>query len=76
MPGGKHSQTIMLPPPAWTVPAMVARWLFLSEVSRLIRQRPSVRWSIKRDSSENATRRHSVDVQLLYWRANSSLRRR
>ncbi|GFT82267.1 hypothetical protein TNCV_4650751 [Trichonephila clavipes] len=47
-------QTIMLPPPAWTVPAMVAGW-FLSEVSRLIRQRPSVPWSIKRDSSENAT---------------------
>ncbi|GFX48653.1 hypothetical protein TNCV_585501 [Trichonephila clavipes] len=37
-----------------------------------IQQQPSVRWSIKWDSSENATCHHSVDVQLWYWRANSS----
>ncbi|GFV57522.1 hypothetical protein TNCV_3270531 [Trichonephila clavipes] len=35
-----------------------------SEVSRRIRQRPSIQWSIKYDSSENDTCRYSVNVQL------------
>ncbi|GFT86080.1 hypothetical protein TNCV_3256961 [Trichonephila clavipes] len=46
------------------------------EVSRHIRKLPSDRWSIKRDLLENATCLHSVDVQLQYWSANSSLRDR
>ncbi|GFS48363.1 hypothetical protein TNCV_2297141 [Trichonephila clavipes] len=65
-------QTIMIPLPARDVPAMVAGYL-LSEVSRRIYQRPPVLWNIKRDSLENATYRPSVDVQLQYWRTNSSL---
>ncbi|GIY11970.1 hypothetical protein CDAR_449241 [Caerostris darwini] len=68
-------QTIMLPPPAWILPAIVAGCLLL-DVSRRIRRRPSVRWSRKRNSSEKATCRHSVDVQFRYWRANYSLRHR
>ncbi|GFW35234.1 hypothetical protein TNCV_1695491 [Trichonephila clavipes] len=55
-------QIIMLLPQAWTVPTMVAGCL-LSEVSRRICQCSSVRWSIKRDSSENATCRHSAVIQ-------------
>ncbi|GFX48735.1 hypothetical protein TNCV_408421 [Trichonephila clavipes] len=61
--------------PTWTVPTIVAGCL-LSEISRNVRQLPSIRWSMKRDSSENATCRYSVDVHLRYWRANSSRYRR
>ncbi|GFX02344.1 hypothetical protein TNCV_2285121 [Trichonephila clavipes] len=43
---GKHSSNHNAA--AWTVPEMVAG-CFFSEVSRLIHQRPSVRWIIKRD---------------------------
>ncbi|GFU89481.1 hypothetical protein TNCV_3898291 [Trichonephila clavipes] len=72
---GKHSPNHNAPASSLDRSGNGFRVVPLSEVSRLIRQRPSVRWSIKRDASENATCRHSVDVQLLYWRANSSLRR-
>ena len=48
---------------AWTILAMVA-WCLLSEVSQHICQHPSVQWSIKLDSSENATWCYSVDIQL------------
>ncbi|GFV22997.1 hypothetical protein TNCV_4685661, partial [Trichonephila clavipes] len=72
---------IMLPPLAWTVPAMVAGW-FLSEVSRFIRQCPSVRCGAARKaqihlktaftlSPENSVVRPAAAL----WRANSSLRR-
>ena len=67
----KHSQSIMLPPPGWTVKAMTKGCL-LMEVLRPTRQRPSVPRSTERDSSENATCCHSVDVQLRYSRDNSN----
>jgi hypothetical protein len=71
----KHSLDHNAPSPPCTLPAIVTRCLF-SDVSRRIRQRPSVRWSIKCGSSEKATCHHLVDVQLRYWHANFSLRRR
>ncbi|GFU05423.1 hypothetical protein TNCV_3290761 [Trichonephila clavipes] len=57
-------QIIMLPSPVQTATAMIAGRL-LSEVSHRIRQRLSVRWNVKRDSSKNATYRPSGDIQ---WR--------
>ena len=52
--------------------SVVVRCL-LSNVSRRIHQHPSVWWSIKRDSLEKATCRHSVDIQLQCCSANYSL---
>lgn len=48
----------------------------ISDLSYRIRQCPSVWWSINCDSFEMATSLHTVDVQLLYCRANSNLRHR
>lgn len=56
-------QTLMLSLPARTLLVIVEGCL-LSDVQSRIRECPSVRWIIKRDSSEKATYRHSVDAQL------------
>lgn len=47
-------ETIRFPPPTWTLPAILAG-CFLSDISHGIRQCASVRWKIKRNSSEKAT---------------------